>query len=105
MKRKYKYGTVSEAVSALRKEGFDKDFRLNGNQVEYNNEKLDVNDLRIAVIYRYEGQSDPGDEASVYGLVSRSGLKGILVTADGTYSDASSAQLLKKLHTAKIKGL
>lgn len=105
MKRKFKYATVSEAVSALREMGFDKDFHLKGNAIVCEGEKLKPSELKIAITYRYEGETDPGDEASVYGLEARSGLKGILVTADGTYSDAASAELLKTLHAAKNKGL
>ena len=104
MNTKFKYGTVSEAIDNLRQKGFDKDFRLEGNHVVWGNEKFDAGDLKIAVTYRYEGNSDPGDEATVYGIESNNGLKGVLVIGDGIYADATSAKLLKKLHRAKNEG-
>jgi hypothetical protein len=51
----------------------------------------------VKVIYRYEGDSDPADEATVYGLESTSGLKGILVLGDEMNSDLTSIEVLKKL--------
>jgi hypothetical protein len=101
MNTRFKYGTVSEAINNLRQKGFDKDFRLEGNYVTCGNEKFDADDLQIAVTYRYEGNTDPGDEATVYGIESNTGLKGILLIADGIYADAPSTKILKKLHQAK----
>ena len=100
---KFFYGTVSSAINTLRKNGFNKDFSLEDNYIVCNNMKLDINDLRIVSVFRYEGNSDPADEASVYGLESKRGLKGILITGDEINSDASSRHLLKKLHSRFLK--
>ena len=98
MNTKFLYGTVASAINALRKAGFDKDFRLMGNDIGWNDIKMDINDLKIVTVSRYEGNSDPADEASVYGLESKTGLKGILITNDDANSEASSSHILKKLH-------
>jgi len=98
MNTKFLYGTVTSAIKALRKAGFDKDFRLMGNGIGWNDIKMDINDLKIVMLSRYEGNSDPADEASVYGLESKTGLKGILITNDDANSEASSGYILKKLH-------
>jgi len=103
MDKRYKYGTVSEATNNLRQKGFDKDFHLEGNHLVSGNQQYDADDLKIAVTYRYEGQSDPGDEATVYGIETNTGVKGILVIGDGIYADAST-RILKKLHQAKNEG-
>jgi len=104
MNTRFKYGTVTEAINNLRQKGFDKDFCLEGNHLTCGNEKFDADDLKIAVTYRYEGHTDPGDEATVYGIETNSGLKGILLVADGIYSDVTSAKILKQLHRAKNEG-
>ncbi|HEV8504465.1 MAG TPA: hypothetical protein VGQ53_03665 [Chitinophagaceae bacterium] len=98
MNTKFLYGTVTSAIKALRKAGFDKDFRLMGNDIGWNDTNMDINDLKIVTVSRYEGNSDPADEASVYGIESKSGLNGILITDDDANSEASSSHILKKLH-------
>jgi len=98
MNTKFLYGTITSAIKALRKAGFDKDFRLMGNDIGWNDTNMDINDLKIVTVFRYEGNSDPADEASVYGLESKTGLKGILITNDDGNSEDSSSHILKKLH-------
>jgi hypothetical protein len=78
--------------------GFNKDFTLFDNYIGWNNIKMDIDDLKIVTVSRYEGNSDPADEASVYGLESNTGLKGILITNDDANSEASPGHILKNLH-------
>ena len=98
MNTKFLYGTVTSAIKALRKAGFDKDFRIMGSNIGWNDTNIDINDLKIVTVSRYEGNSDPADEASVYGLESKTGIKGILITNDDANSEDSSSHILKKLH-------
>jgi len=60
-----------------------------------------VDDFEIVDVYRYEGDSDPADEAVVYAIESKTGVKGILVTGYGIYSDTISAKILEKLNKRK----
>jgi hypothetical protein len=60
-------------------------------------QKFFPSEFEIAEIYRYEGDSDPGDQAVVYAIESSNGLKGILVTGYGAYSDAIDGAVLRKL--------
>ncbi len=98
MKNKYKYSTVTSAINTLRQDGFTNDFNLFEDHIGCGRIELNADDLKIKVIYRYEGDSDPADEATVYGLESKSGLKGILVLGDEMNSDVTSIEILKKLH-------
>lgn len=98
MNTKFLYGTVTSAINTLRKAGFNKDFNLLDNYVGWNNIKMGINDLKIVMVYRYEGNSDPADEASVYGLESKTGLKGILVTNDDANSEVGLGHILRNLH-------
>jgi hypothetical protein len=97
MKNKYKYSTVTSAINMLRQDSFTNDFNLFEDYIGCGKIKLKADDLKIKVIYRYEGDSDPADEATVYGLESTSGLKGILVLGDEMNSDLTSIEVLKKL--------
>ena len=99
MHHKSHYATVTEAIDKLRSEGYNMDFNLEENCIVCGIQKFETEDLEIVDVYRYEGDSDPGDEATVYGLESKSGLKGILVTGYGASIDSKTAAILKKLQT------
>ena len=91
------YDTVSKAVEALQQQGYTTDFRLEENRLVCPTDAFLADEFDILDVYRYEGDSDPADEASVYAIESKSGQKGILVTGYGASSDSVSTELLTKL--------
>lgn len=96
MTRMYHYATVSKALDQLNEKGFTCDFNLNSGAIKKNPEKFE-----IVHVYRYEGESDPGDEAVVYGIKSISGKKGVYVAGFSADSDAETTKVLLEL---SIKG-
>jgi hypothetical protein len=98
MEQKFHYATVTEAINQLRAKGFSLDFNLEKNRVKVGEHEFTADEIEIVDLYRYEGASDPGDEATVYALASSSGLKGILVTGYGASGDGVSEEVLKQLH-------
>ena len=96
MTRMYHYATVSKALDQLNEKGFTCDFNLNFEAIKKNPEKFE-----IVHVYRYEGASDPGDEAVVYGIKSNSGKKGVYVAGFSADSDSETSQILLDL---SIKG-
>jgi hypothetical protein len=97
LERSNHYDTVSNAINALRKQGFTIDFNLEGDYLLCDEGKIHAADFNIVDVYRYEGNSDPSDEAAVYAIESTSGLKGILVTSYGAYAESYTAAMLEKL--------
>jgi hypothetical protein len=97
MNRKTHYGTVSEALEKFRNQGYTRDFNLEENCLVCHGEKFNADDFEIEDVYRYEGNSDPADEASVYAIKSRTGVKGVLVTGYGPTADTMSSEILDKL--------
>ncbi|QSW88288.1 MULTISPECIES: hypothetical protein [Flavobacterium] len=89
MKRMYHYATVSKALDQLNEKGFTFDFNRNCEQIKKNPEKFE-----IVHVYRYEGESDPADEAVVYGIKSTSGKKGVYVAGFSADSDLETAKFL-----------
>ena len=94
----YHYETVVEAINELRKKGYTHDFNLEINCLVCGIGKFTDEEFDVEEVYRYEGMSDPGDEATVYGIASKTGVKGILVTGNAPEIDARSESILKKLH-------
>lgn len=93
--------TVSQVLNHLKSEGYTIDFNLQDNcLVCHNNElKLHPEDFVLDKHFRFEGMSDPGDEAVVYAISSiKYQIKGTLVNGYGIYSDEATDEILKKLH-------
>jgi hypothetical protein len=97
MERQLHYATVSEAIEKLRQQGFTTDFNLEENCIVCHQDKFEPSDFEIVDVYRYEGNTDPADEATVYAIESKTGLKGVLVTGYGASADTMSTAMLNKL--------
>ena len=97
MERHNHYETVTEAINQLREKGYNIDFNLNENCLVCHVDQFYADDFEIVEVFRYEGNSDPGDEATVYGIESNTGLKGILVTGDPASLDSVTLEILQKL--------
>lgn len=92
----YHYATVSKALEELAEKGYTIDYNLQEDKI--------INspaDFTIMEIYRYEGATDPGDEATVFGIKSSTGETGTFVAGMNAYTENSAAQVLNELF---IKG-
>jgi len=97
---KESYGTVSETINGLKQDGYSMDFNMRNECIvcDATNTTLSPDDFEIDKVYRFEGESNPDDEAVVYAISSPTfGLKGTLVNAYGIYADEASSQLVQKL--------
>ncbi len=99
MNHKTHYETVSTAIEELRKQGFTTDYNIDKDELVCSKGKYKTKEFEVVDVYRYEGDSDPGDEAAVYAIQSSDGTKGVLVTGYGA-SENISDEMLKKLSTA-----
>ena len=93
----YHYATVLKAINELREKGYTEDFNLEENCLTCVSDKFNHDEFEISDIYFYEGESNPDDEATVYGIVSTSGVKGILITGDETTSSPMENKVIEKL--------
>jgi hypothetical protein len=93
----YTYDTVTEAVKGLKERGYIKDFNLTENCIVCHKDKFHPEDFEIVEVYRFEGNSDPADEAIVYAIESNKGDRGVLVSGYGISGDEISDEMAKKL--------
>lgn len=89
MKEIYHYASVSKALDELNENGFNYDFNLHEEDIAKNPHKYEIKH-----IYRYEGESNPDDEAIVFGIQSKSGKKGVYVAGFAANSINEAAQVL-----------
>jgi hypothetical protein len=95
--------TLSEILDKLKKEGYTTDFNLTSNCLECSENSLQIHpeDFVVDRVFRFEGASDPGDEAIVYAISStKHDLKGTLVNGYGPLADDITEELV---HALRIK--
>jgi hypothetical protein len=96
-----KTDTLSGQINILRAEGYTEDFNLMEDSLECRDGdyKLLHDQFNVDEVFRFEGDSDPADEAILYAISSEHyPLKGILVNGYGIYTDKITDQMVKKLH-------
>lgn len=84
--------TLSEGINELKEKGYREEFWINenGRLISSSLESsLMPKNIEIKIIKRYEGSSNPSDMSVLYGLETKSGLKGILINSYGAKSDGS----------------
>jgi hypothetical protein len=91
------YATVTESINQLRSKGYTIDFNLSENCIVCHSGKYEHDQFEIDEVYRYDGETDPADEATVYGISSHDGIKGILVTGSSINMSSMETRMLKKL--------
>jgi hypothetical protein len=93
----FSYDTVTEAVKGLRQRGYTIDFNLETDRIVCPEGTLSPSDFAITDFYRFEGDSDPADEAIVYAIESKDGRKGLLVTGFGISAEGLGEEMAEKL--------
>ena len=96
MKNRYHYASVLKALEELKSIGFTVDFNLQEQAIMNNPDRYE-----ILHVYRYEGDTNPDEEAIVYGIKSNTGEKGVFVAGFSANSESEAASVLREL---SIKG-
>ena len=92
--------TVTEAVAFLASEGYVEDYRLCHGGIESPDHDAPhpADNAVVDHTFRFEGPSDPGDEAIVLGVrCPEWGSKGVIVAAYGPDADPDEAAVLVAL--------
>ncbi len=94
------YETLTEAINALKAQGYTEDFNLMRDCLECRNSQFKIfhNEFKIDKSFRFDDNEDPSDQAVLYAISSeKHNLKGILVNGVGIFTDALTNEMLLKL--------
>jgi len=80
--------TLSAILEKLRIKKIDNEFQITPQGFTAGNSKFyQPEDLKITRTYRFEGESNPDDNAAIYVIEANDGLVGYSIDAYGVYSD------------------
>ena len=94
------YGTLSQARNKLKlEEGYEHDFNLLDEKIELKAQKEHFNteEFDVDKVLRFEGMSNPDDNAILYAITTHNGRKGVLVDGYGISGGQVSKAMLDKL--------
>jgi hypothetical protein len=94
------YDTLSEAIAALRAQGYTEDFNLQAHCLDCRVGEIQLfpHEFEIDKLFRFYGASDPDDESILYAISSDTyDLKGLLVNGYGASSDPLTQEMVEKL--------
>ncbi|MGZ3956639.1 MAG: hypothetical protein ACXVBT_02050 [Flavisolibacter sp.] len=97
--------SLSNCLNRMVREGYTEDFTITEQGLESLQHHLHYTQDKIQVVnfYRFEGESDPGDNAILYIIETSDGTKGTLVDAYGTYNDTKLTRFMKEVETFQKK--
>ena len=90
--------TLSERINELKEEGYREDFNILGKFIKSYGSLIRIfpEEFVIDKYFRFEGISDPADEAIVYAISStKYKLKGILINGYGPSSDSGVDEIIE----------
>ena len=81
--------TLSSCMTSLVKKGYRENFIVKHDRLfaPTTDKGYQAAETTIDDFYRFEGTSDPADNAVLYAIQTQDGVKGILLDAYGTYGD------------------
>ena len=100
---KESYGTLSQTMDGLKMEGYTMDFNIHEECIvcHQQNTVLSADDFEIDKVYRFEGESNPDDEAVLYAIETEDGRKGSLIDAYGMYADLQIGEFMQDVEIHK----
>src|SRR5687768_6901965 len=102
--------SLSSCVNKMKEEGYKEDFQVTekGLTTFDDSKNYKPEQVRIVNFYRFEGESDPGDNTILYVIETDNGDKGTLVDGYGAYSDENVSKFIvevEKIQKVKASDL
>lgn len=91
--------TLTGCINELVKDGFIDNFKIKEAQMyaPSNGKTYSATDVEIHNFYRFEGASDPEDNAVLYAISTNDGVHGMIVNAYGAYSNEEVAAFIRQV--------
>ena len=97
--------SLANCLTHMVNDGYTEDFTVTEEglrSVQHLNSYL-PEEIQVVNFYRFEGESDPDDNAILYIIETVDGIKGTLVNSYGTYSDSRISNFMNNVEIIKKK--
>jgi pantothenate synthetase len=97
--------SLATCVNRMVKEGYTEDFKITERGLESLNKQKNYSPDQIQIVnfFRFEGMSDPDDNAVLYVIETADGTKGTLIDAYGIYNDTRIGHFIKDVERVQRK--
>ncbi|HEX8059888.1 MAG TPA: hypothetical protein VF473_03085 [Cyclobacteriaceae bacterium] len=97
--------TLSEATNKAVEKGFTESFKVVGKGLTTETETkfYSPEEIRIDNFFRFEGYSDPMDNAILYLIETNDNVKGTLIDSYGAYADAKLSKYIREVEDIQKK--
>ncbi|HEX6222930.1 MAG TPA: hypothetical protein VFZ52_00880 [Chryseolinea sp.] len=94
-----KMPTLSEKITVALQQGYSENFKISSQGLtdEMGEKFYPASEIHIPNFHRFEGYSDPQDNAILYWIETSDGRKGILVDAYGAYADVKVTNFIREV--------
>ena len=97
--------SLATCLNRIVTDGYTEDFRVTETGLESLNHHQNYKPEQVQVVnfFRFEGESDPDDNAILYVIETSDGTKGTLVDAYGVYNDSRVTQFMSTVENIHKK--
>lgn len=98
--------SLSSCSNKMKEMGYTEDFQVDKNGLTSFGEggkHYKPEEIKIVNFYRFEGESDPGDNMIMYVIETNDGAKGTLVDGYGAYASEDASKFIVKIEEIEKK--
>jgi len=97
--------SLTTCLNRIVDKGYTEDFKITDKGLEalQHHHQYKPEQVQVVNFYRFEGESDPDDNAILYVIETDDGTKGTLIDAYGVYNDDRVAQFIDKVKKIQKK--
>ena len=97
--------SLATCLNRIVNKGYTEDFKITekGLEAPQNHHLYKPEQIQVVNFYRFEGESDPDDNAILYVIETNDGIKGTLIDAYGVYSDDRVAKFIDNVKSIQKK--
>lgn len=97
--------SLANCLNRMVTEGYTENFQVTDTGLEAldHHKEYHPDQIQVVNFYRFEGESDPDDNAILYVIETNDGTRGTLIDAYGVYNDPKIARFMKAVESIQKK--